>query len=234
VEVLLRVYLMLGGDEVSKYCRERLATAPDSLAANFTMFNLAKIQDQYEEAETFIDKCIRLAGPDTERGVEHTIKKAQLLTAAHKKTSDKMYLRKAIDVYESLRAKMPKNSSVLNNLAYMLAQNDEKLPEALEYAKTAVEQNPNEANYQDTYAYVLYKNGKNAEAAEALAAAIQQYELGGAAPAEVYEHLGMVNEALGERSKARAAYRRALEVGGSTLPSAAKERLSAALERLAQ
>ena len=234
VEVLLRVYLMLGGEEVSKYCQERLALAPNSLAANFTMFNLAKIQDRYGDAERYVDKCVQLAGPDTERGMDYIIKKAQLLTAAHKKTSDKMYLKKAIDVYESLRAKMPKNSSVLNNLAYMLAQNDEKLTEALEYAKTAVEQSPGEANYLDTYAYVLYKNGKHTEAAASLAAAIQQYETAGAAPADVYEHLGMVNEALGERSKAQAAYRRALEVGGDTMSSVAKERINSAIGRLTQ
>ncbi len=234
VEVLLRAYLMLGGEEVSKYCQERLETAPDSLAANFTMFNLAKLQERHDKAVTHIDKCIQLAGPDTERGVGYIIKKAQVLTTAHKQTSDKTYLQKAIGVYESLRAKMPKNSSVLNNLAYLLAQNDEKLAEALKYAKTAVEQSPNEANYLDTYAYVLYKNGRNAEAAESLAAAIQQYEVEGAAPAEVYEHLGLVNEALGEKGKARAAYRRALEVGGSTMPALARERLSSALERLAQ
>ncbi len=234
VEVLLRAYLMLGGEEVSKYCRQRLETAPDSLAANFTMFNLAKLEEKHDEAVTYVDKCIQLAGPDTERGVGYIIKKAQVLTAAYKQTSDKRYLEKAIAVYESLRAKMPKNSSVLNNLAYLLAQNDEKLAEALEYAKTAVEQSPNEANYLDTYAYVLYKNGRNAEAAESLAAAIQQYEVEGAAPAEVYEHLGLVNEALGERGKARAAYRRALEVGGNAMPNAARERLSAAIERLAQ
>ncbi len=31
---------------------------------------------------------------------------------------------------------------------------------------------------------------------------------------EVYEHLGLVNEALGERGRALDAYHRALEVGG--------------------
>jgi tetratricopeptide (TPR) repeat protein len=232
MEVLRRVYAVLGGEEVSQYCRQRLQNAPDSLPANFTMFNLAKIQDRYDEAVTYIDRCIQLAGPDTDAGVEYLIRKAELLTAAHRKTSDKTYLTKAIGVYESLRAKMPKNSSVLNNLAYLLAQNDEKLTEALEYARTAVEQSPGEANYLDTYAYVLYKNGRNAEAAERLAAALQQYEAAGAASAEVYEHLGMVNEALGEKDKAQAAYRRALDLGTATMSRDAQERINAALKRL--
>jgi tetratricopeptide (TPR) repeat protein len=232
VEILLRVYLLLGEEEVSAYCRRRLATEPDSLAANFVLFSLAQVQDQYGQAIGYIDKCIRLSGPDTEAGVEYTIRKADLLTVAHKKTSDKTYLQQAIAVYESLLAKMPKNSSVLNNLAYMLAQNDQRLDEALGYARTAVEQSPEVAGHQDTYAYVLYKNGRPAEAAEALAAAIQRYEADGAVPVEVYEHLGMVNEALGQKSKARAAYRRALEAGGDGTPDVVKQRISSAIQRL--
>ncbi len=232
VEVLLRVYGLMGGEEVTAYCRQRLQEAPDSQAANFAMFNLANIQSRYDEAITYIDKCVRLAGPDSERGVEYLVKKAELLTVAYKKSSDKGYLERAIAVYESLRGKMPKNSSVLNNLAYLLARNDQRLTEAMDYARTALEQNPDEATYLDTYAYVLYKNGRNAEAAETLAAAIQQYEVKATVPAEVYEHLGLISEALGDRSKARTAYRRALEVGGEDMPAAFKERVGAAIERL--
>ena len=232
VEVLLRVYGLMGGEEVTTYCGQRLQEDPDSQAANFAMFNLAKIQSRYDEAITYIDECVRLAGADSQRGLEYLVKKAEVLTLAHKKTSDKTYLQQAIGVYESLRVKMPKNSSVLNNLAYLLAQNDQRLTEAMDYARTAVEQNPDEATYLDTYAYVLYKNGKNAEAAETLAAAIQQYEVKATVPAEIYEHLGLINEALGDRSKARAAYRRALEVGGESVPAAFKERVRAAIERL--
>jgi tetratricopeptide (TPR) repeat protein len=157
-----------------------------------------------------------------------------LLTTAYEATSDKAYLAKAIAAYESLRAIMPNNSSVLNNLAYMLAQDDRRLAEALEYAKTAVRQTPDVAGYLDTYGYVLHKNGRNTEAAEVLAAAIRRYEAEGKTSAEVYEHLGMVNEALGQQEEARAAYRRALEIGGQAAPDAMKQRIDAAVRRLAK
>jgi len=232
VEVLRRVYLLMGRDEVSRYCRQRLQTDPDSLAANFTMFNLARIQDDYDGAVGYVDKCIALSGPDTEQGLEYLLKKAHLLTVAHKKTSDKRYLERAIAVYESLAARMPTNSSVLNNLAYMLAQDDQKLAVAEQYARKVLADDPDNAIYLDTYAYVLHKAGKNAEAAEAMAAAIQQYELGGTASAEVYEHLGMIKEALGEKQSALLAYRRALEVGRDELSGVAKERIELAVERL--
>jgi tetratricopeptide (TPR) repeat protein len=187
---------------------------------------------RYAEALDYADKSIQAAGPQTATGLECTAKKAQLLTAAYNATSDKMYLRQAIGVYESLRVKWPKNSSVLNNLAYLLAQNDEELAEALEYARTAVEQDPDEANYLDTYGYLLYRNGKLAPAAQSLATAVQKYEIRGMVPADAYEHLGLVNEALEDRGKALEAYRRALEVGGDALSEAAKQRINAALGRL--
>ncbi|MEN6337355.1 MAG: tetratricopeptide repeat protein [Phycisphaerales bacterium] len=232
VEVLLRIYMLLGEEEASTYCRQRLATEPDSLAAHFVLFNLALMRDKYGEAAESIDKCIRLSEADAAACVEYTVRKADMLTIAYKETSDKSYLQQAIAAYESLLAKMPKNSSVLNNLAYMLAQSDQRLDEALGYARTAVEQNPEVAGHQDTYAYVLYKNGRHAEAAEALAAAIQQYEADGAVPADVYEHLGMVNEALGQKDKARAAYRRALQAAGDGAPDGVKQRINAAIQRL--
>ena len=95
-----------------------------------------------------------------------------------------------------------------------------------------MEQAPDEANYLDTYGYALHKNGKHVEAARALTAAIQQYEVGGTAPAEVHEHLGMVHEALGDSKKALVAYRRALELGGNSMSDMVKGRINSAIARL--
>jgi Tfp pilus assembly protein PilF len=80
----------------------------------------------------------------------------------------------------------------------------------------AVEQNPDEADYPDTCGYLLYRSGPPAQAAASLAAAIQRYEARGKIPVDVYEHQGLVNEALGERDKALVAYCRAL--GGPSCP----------------
>jgi tetratricopeptide (TPR) repeat protein len=235
-EVLLRVYLLMGGDEVSAYCRQKLQTAPDSLPANYAMFNLAKIKEDYNEADDYIDKCIALCPSGTPAHYEHLAQKAQLLAIAYKKTSDNAYLEKAIAAYESLLEKTPKNDNnvVLNNLAYMLAQSGRRLADALEYAKTALEQKPDEANYLDTYGYVLYRSGRNADALASLTAAVQQYEAEGTSSAEVYEHLGLVHEALGDKPKALAAYRRAVEIGAGTMPKLMKDRIDSAMSRLAQ
>jgi tetratricopeptide (TPR) repeat protein len=234
-EVLLRMFLMLGPDEVLKYCRQKLETNPDSLAANFAMFNLAKINNEYGEAIDYIGKCVELAEPDSQRRVDYTMKKADILTLAYEKSSDKNYLRTAITVYESLLTKMPNNTSILNNLAYLFVENNERLPEALQYAKRALDRQPNNPGFLDTYAYVLHKRGENSQAAEFLAAALQQYQQNDIlVPAEVYEHKGMIKEELGAKEEALAAYRQALEIGADRLSQKAEQRINKAIERLSQ
>jgi len=232
-EVLARMYLMLGRDEVLKYCRGKLKTNPGSIAANFAMFNLAKINNEYDKAIDYIDKCIGLAEPDSPRRVDYTAKKADILTLAYQKSSDKNYLRTAITVYKSLLTKMPNNTNILNDLAYWLAESNERLPEALRYAERALEARPNNPGFLDTYAYVLHKNGQNSQAAEFLAAALQQYQQNDIlVPAEVYEHKGMIKEELGAKDEALAAYRQALEIGADGLSQKAEQRINKAIERL--
>jgi tetratricopeptide (TPR) repeat protein len=234
-EILLRMFLLVGEQEVSEYCQRRLQTDPNSQAANFTMFNLAKIRGEYNEAADYIDKCIQITGADTPRGVDYMAKKAEVLTLAYQKTSDNNYLKKAIRDYESLLVKMPNYSTVLNNLAYMLAENNERLPEALEYAKQALEQRPNNPVFLDTYAYVLYKNGMDSKADEFMTAALLQYEQSELKPPpEVYEHKGLIKEKIGQKKQALNAYKQALEIGADKLPNPVKERVTSAIERLSR
>lgn len=229
-EILLRMFLLLGKDELVAYCQKRLETDPDSLAIHYALFNLAKINGDYDEALKWVKGCIRLASDDSET-IKFTIRKAQVLTQAFAQTSDKQYLRQAISDYKSLLEKMPNNTTVLNNLAYMLAENDEDIESAVEYAKKALEAQPNNAGFLDTYAYALHKAGDNVKAAQYIEAARQAYQQGSLdAPAEVYQHLGSIREALGQKKLAVDAYEQALSTG--QLSEAAQERISAAVERL--
>ena len=105
--------------------------------------------------------------------------------------------------------------------------------EALGYAKRALDAQPDNPGFLDTYAYVLHKNQKNSEAAEYLEAALQQYEQNGIiVPAEVYEHKGMIKEKLGAKAEAIAAYRQSLTLGADKLSENARQRINTAIERL--
>ena len=235
-DILLKMYVIVGAEEVMSFCRQKLVTEPDSLAVNFTMFNLAKIRGQYEEALNYISKCIDLTGTDSLRRIDYTLKKGGISILLYEKSSDKNYLKTAIADYESLLTKMPSNTGVttiLNNLAYLLAENNERLPDALGYAKRALDAKPNNPVVLDTYAYVLLKNGKKEQAAEFLAAALQHYEQDKIlVPAEVYEHKGMIKEELGAKSEALAAYKEALEAGADRLSQKARQRIESAIGRV--
>jgi len=235
-DILLKMYVIVGAEEAMSFCRQKLGTDPDSLAVNFTMFNLAKITGQYEQAVNYISKCIDLTDADSFQRIDYTLKKGDILILLHEKSSDNNYLKTAVSDYESLLAKMPSNTgvtTVLNNLAYLLAENNERLSDALEYAKRALDAKPNSPIVLDTYAYVLLKNGKKEQAAEFLAAALQHYEQDKiVVPAEVYEHKGMIKEQLGAKSEALAAYKQALEAGADRLSQKARQRIEDAIERV--
>jgi len=235
-DILLRMYVIVGAEEATNFCEQKLLADPDSLAANFAMFNIAKITGRYTQAFNYIRKCIDLAGPDSFRRIDFTLKKGDILILLYEKTSDKNYLKTAISDYESLLAKMPSNTgvtTVLNNLAYLLAENDERLPEALKYAERALNARPNSPIVLDTYAYVLLKNGKKQQAAEFLAAALQHFEQDNiSVPAEVYEHKGMIQEELGAKSEALSAYKQALEASGEKLSQKVQQRIEDAIGRV--
>jgi tetratricopeptide (TPR) repeat protein len=232
-EVLLRMFLLLGPEEVSKYCLEKLKQDPDSIPANFTMFNLHKVNREYLKALPYIIKCIELTDPDNRKHLDYTVKKAEILTLAYQRSSDNKYLKMAIAEYKSLLEKMPNNTSVLNNLAYMLAEGDENIGDALKYAEKVYSLSPNDPGVLDTYGYVLYKNGKYTEALGHLNAALQYYGqnklyIGW----EVYEHLGLIKQALGDEFGAVMAYEQAKKVGGVSMSNKDLERINKALESL--
>lgn len=232
--VLSAVYSLLGVEETTLICEEKLQSEPDSIAANFTMYNLARIKEDYNKAVTYIDKCIKAIGTDSPQNINFVMQKATVLQLAYNKTSDNSYLKRVITEYESLLSEMPNNVSVLNNIAMALASNDERLAEALGYAERAYESAQNNPGVVDTYAYVLYKNGKYQEAVEFLHSALQLFEQNKfSVPWEVYEHLGQIQEKLKAKDRAYTAYKQALEAGGDGLPEDAKTRINAAIEGLA-
>ena len=233
-EVLMRMFLMLGADEVSTYCEQKLRTDPDSIAANFVMFNLVNIKGEYIKALNYINKCIELTGLENPSRVNYIIKKVEALIQIYEQTSDNKYIKTAITDYESLLAEMPKNINVLNNFAYLLTEYSQRYPEALKYARQALDAKPNDPGIMDTYAYALHKNNKNLEAAEYVEAALQQYSEQNInlVPPEVYEHKGMIQEGLGANDEALAAYRMALENGAEKFSNRVRERITRAIKRI--
>jgi tetratricopeptide (TPR) repeat protein len=233
IYALEKSYSMIGEQETERLCKQKLDANPDDTTANWAMYNMYRLKGDYSKAIEYLDKCMKTTTPEKPQWLAGMTQKAEVLILAYTKTSDNKYLNDALSVYESLLVKMPNNSGILNNVAFILADNNRDLDKALEYAKRAHDMQPDDPGYLDTYAIVLYKKGKYADALQNEQAAIQQYESQqGKVPADAYENLGKIREQLGDTSQARTAYEQAMDAGGKDIQQAVKDRINAAIERL--
>ena len=115
--------------------------------------------------------------------------------------------------YEQALKIEPKNIYVLNNYSYYLSLRGEKLERAEKLSALCNEIEPDQANYQDTYAWVLYKQGKFVQAKEWLEKALSN---GGDNNATILEHLGDVYAQLNNIEKALELWLKAKEKGEGT------------------
>lgn len=111
--------------------------------------------------------------------------------------------------YEKALKIEPKNIYVLNNYSYYLSLRGEKLDRAEELSALCNEIEPDQYNYQDTYAWILYKQGKFVQAKEWLEKALEN---GGSKSTVILEHLGDVYAKLNNITKALEYWNKAKEV----------------------
>lgn len=113
------------------------------------------------------------------------------------------------EYYEKSLALIPDNPLVLNNYSYYLSLRSKNLDKAQAMALKALDLNPNEATYQDTYGWVLYKLGQYKEALEWIKKAVEGTDR---PSAEVLEHYGDVLYKLNQTKEAKDYWNRALEI----------------------
>ncbi|MCB9363904.1 MAG: tetratricopeptide repeat protein [Flavobacteriales bacterium] len=115
--------------------------------------------------------------------------------------------------YEKALEIEPRNIFVLNNYGYYLSLREENLERAEQLSALANEIEPNQPNYEDTYAWILYKQGKYVAAKEWLEKAIAN---GGDKNAVILEHLGDVHAKLNNIDKALELWNAAKLLGEGT------------------
>jgi len=115
-------------------------------------------------------------------------------------------LRRMKEAYEHVLAIEPDNMIASNNYAYSITTFGGDLQYAKELSWVAVQQNPTNAAYLDTYAWVLYKSGDNDKALVYIKRAV---ESGG--NATHYEHWGDILEANGDIDGAVRAWNEAMD-----------------------
>ncbi len=121
---------------------------------------------------------------------------------------------KSDSLFEKLIEEEPDNYLVLNNYSYYLAERGEKLDKALQWSFMTIENNPDNATFLDTYAWVLFKLQKYEQAEKYILIALKK---GGENDPEINEHAGDIEAALKSYEIARSYYLKAIILGGNTL-----------------
>jgi tetratricopeptide (TPR) repeat protein len=102
----------------------------------------------------------------------------------------------------------PQNPIALNNLGYFLAERGEKLNEALDLIKKAVELNPNNPSYLDSLGWTYFKLGQLGEAETHLKNALRIDN----SSSTIQEHLGDVYQKQGKPEAAKEVWQKALNL----------------------
>ncbi|MFP4459041.1 MAG: tetratricopeptide repeat protein [Candidatus Zixiibacteriota bacterium] len=115
---------------------------------------------------------------------------------------------KAIKLFSRLNELTPDNPQVQNYLGYILAEENKNLDFAKELIENALDRDPNNGAYLDSYAWVLYRLGYYKKAFEYIESAIENSE----ADPLMYDHKADILMSLGEEKDARKALEKALEI----------------------
>jgi tetratricopeptide (TPR) repeat protein len=130
---------------------------------------------------------------------------------------------KAAEQLKWLLEKDPNNPTYNNDLGFIWADKGMNLAEAEKLIRRAldqdrklrrklkVEEDKDNASYLDSLGWVLFKQGKAREAKAELLKAVKEKD---GQNLEIYDHLGDVHLALGEKAEAVAAWKRGLAVAG--------------------
>jgi len=114
-------------------------------------------------------------------------------------------------IFEILIAEEPENYMILNNYSYYLAERGEKLKEAKQWSLRTILNNPENATFLDTYAWILYRLNEYEEAERYILEALDK---GGENNPEINEHAGDIQVALSSFEIARSYYNKAILLGG--------------------
>ena len=128
------------------------------------------------------------------------------LAATYERLGDYMQAEKH---FENCLKLAPDSAETLNYLGYMWAEHDRKLDQARDLIGKALKAEPKNAAYLDSMAWVLFKLHQPKPALDYALKAIQFSE---EEDSTVYDHLGDIYAALGQKDKARQAWTKSLSL----------------------
>ncbi len=158
---------------------------------------------KYDDAIIVLNKGIALVVSDDDM-------LAQFYTYLGDSYYAKQNYKDAFSTFDKILLLDPKNVYVLNNYSYYLSLRGENLDKAEKMAKKAVDINPDNSSYLDTYGWVLYKKEKFSDAEIWIKKAINN---GGDSNSIILEHYGDIMFKLGNVDKALEYWEKAKTIG---------------------
>ncbi len=189
-------------DSVEKYSTMALHLFPDNAELYLRKGGALTYLKKEKEAEETYREALKHADSDSLRSV--------VLGVLGDMYHQKQAKRQSYAYYEKALHLWPDNVMILNNYAYYLSEEEEKLDKALEMAERVMELTSGNPTYLDTYGWVLYKLGRYEEAKKVIQQAIS---LDSSASAELLVHYGDILFALNDGFMATVYWRKALEAG---------------------
>ncbi len=183
--------------EVARVLETALKVLPDDFRVNFFLGVSYSRLGRNSDAVRVLEKARQLNPRDVD-----AIAQLALVYDGMKKfeESDALY-EEAIRIDAS-------NHLVLNNYAYSLAERGTQLERALNFARKAVETQPDNPSYLDTIGWIYYRLGQFAEAERYVKEAISKGEVS----AVVYEHLGDIYFRMNQKDLAMEHWQMALKL----------------------
>jgi tetratricopeptide (TPR) repeat protein len=194
-------------EELEEYAEKALEYFPN--VASIYFFNgSAKIRkNDYAEAISMFETGSMYASKNEELGLLFLGQLGDAYNGA------KNY-KKSDEAYEKALAIDPNNGYVLNNYSYYLSMRGYKLERAQELSARLIKNYPNNPNYLDTHAWVLYKLEKYEKALPILIDALKTIE--GASNGTIVEHYGDVLFKLGKSDLAMEQWIKAKSLGNAS------------------
>ncbi|WP_345953546.1 tetratricopeptide repeat protein [Mucilaginibacter sp. PAMB04168] len=115
--------------------------------------------------------------------------------------------------YDKALTYNPDNAYTLNNYAYYLSIRGEQLEKAAQMSKHSIDLQPNTASFEDTYAWILFRQKKYADARQWIEKALTHSKDGNAVQTE---HYGDIMFYLGNTEAAVQNWKKAKEYGGQS------------------
>ncbi len=172
------------------------AIDPENADAYYTHAQLLKQQKKYKKAEKLFKKAISL----NPRNFAYHFALGTAYDSLKKP-------QKMIDEMRIVLKLKPGLPSALNYIAYMHAVQGIKLDEAEQMINDALLQEPHNPYFLDTLAWIYYKKKEYGKALKALKKSLKE----SIEDPVVFEHLGDIHRALGNKALAIKAYKQAIE-----------------------